>query len=81
MRSWPQDAPDDVTAAVVTLERRFPGASVWFGQHTFRWWAVVPGSTRWMLVEAMTPMQLADRMAEVLGSAVPGGVVGPRGVR
>lgn len=67
MRSWAGDAPDDETAAVITLQRRFPGASVWFGQHTFRWWAMMPGSTGWMLLEAMTPMQLADRMAEARG--------------
>lgn len=81
MRPWIGDAPDDVTAAVVTLERRFPGSSVWFGRHTSRWWALMPWAAWWVLLEAATPMELADRMTEALGSAVPTGVVGHPGAR
>lgn len=55
---------DDVAAAVLTLQRRFPGATVWFGKHTFHWWAMLPRARRWVLVEAATPMQLAERMGE-----------------
>ncbi|WP_433244877.1 hypothetical protein [Actinomadura nitritigenes] len=57
---------DDVAAAGVTLQRRFPGSTVWFGKHTFRWWAMLPQARRWVLVEAATPVQLAVRMNEVL---------------
>lgn len=81
MRCWVGDVPDDVTAAVITLERRFPGASVWFGQHTFRWWALMPWGAWWVLLEAATPMELAGKMSEALRSAVPNGVIGPAGAR
>lgn len=79
MRPWGADAPDDVAAAVTTLERRFPEASVWFGRQTLRWWALMPWAARWVLLEAATPMDLADRMTEARRSAVPNGVVGPTG--
>ncbi|TDC55349.1 hypothetical protein E1281_12985 [Actinomadura sp. KC345] len=69
MRPWTGHTLDDVTAAVVTLERRFPGASVWFGQHTSRWWALMPWAAWWLLLEGATPMELADRMTEARGSA------------
>lgn len=78
---WTGDAPDDVTAAVVTLQRRFPGSSVWYGQQTCRWWAMMPWENWWVLLEATTPMELADRMTEARGSAVPLGVIGPADVR
>jgi hypothetical protein len=71
----------DVTAAVLTLQRRFPEASVWFGQRTFHWWAVMPWGAGWTLLEAVTPMELAGRMAEARGSAVPNDVIGPTGIR
>ncbi len=69
MTSWTGGAPDDVTAAIITLQRRFPGSSVWFGNHTFRWWAMMPRAGRWVLLEAATPMALAGRMAEARGHA------------
>ncbi len=72
-------APDDVMAAVITLQRRFPASSVWFGRHTFRWWAMMPRAGRWVLIEAATPMELAGRMAEAPGSAVASGIIGPAG--
>lgn len=82
MTAWTGDTPDDVTAGIITLQRRFPGALVWFGLHTFRWWALMPWATQWILLEAATPMELAVRMAEARtaearGSAVPNGVIGP----
>ncbi|MBD2891363.1 hypothetical protein amrb99_02680 [Actinomadura sp. RB99] len=49
---------------MLTLQRRFPGSTVWFGKHTFHWWAMLPRARRWVLVEAATPMQLAERMGE-----------------
>ena len=81
MMPWTGDTPDDVTAAVVTLQRRFPGSSVWYGQQTRRWWAMMPWENWWVLLEATTPMELADRMTEARGSAVPLGVIGPADVR
>ena len=65
MTSWAGNAQDDVTAAIIALQRRFPGSSVWFGQHTFHWWAVMPGAGWWVLLEAATPMELARRMDAV----------------
>lgn len=75
MTSWNGGPPDDVTAAIITLQRRFPASSVWFGHHTFRWWAMMPRAGRWVLLEAATPMELAGRMAEARGSALPNGVI------
>jgi hypothetical protein len=74
-------APDDVTAAIITLQRRFPGSSVWFGHHTFRWWAVMPWAGWWVLLEAATPTELAGRMAGAHGSAGLSGVIGPADAR
>lgn len=71
MIPWTENAPEDVTAVVVTLQRRFPGSSVWFGRQTQRWWALIPWAARWVLLEAATPMELADRMGEAYGAAVP----------
>ncbi len=73
--------PDDVTAAVLTLQRRFPGSSVWFGSHTLRWWAVMPCTAWWVLIEAPSPTQLAEKMTEALGTGVPHGVIGPINAR
>lgn len=72
MTSWTQGTPGDVTAAIITLQRRFPASSVWFGTHTFRWWAMMPCTGRWVLLEAATPMELARRMSETRGSALLG---------
>jgi hypothetical protein len=49
-------------AAVVALERRFPGVRAWHGLATGTWWAVLRDVEGWRLVEA--------RSAEELGRAV-----------
>lgn len=47
----------DTAAVCREIERRCPGVVVWFGTHTFRWWALVWSGT-WRLVEASTPDDL-----------------------
>ncbi|MFC4906410.1 hypothetical protein [Actinomadura gamaensis] len=42
-------------SAVAAVQARHPGAMVWFGAHTGRWWAVLGGC----LVEADDPAGLA----------------------
>jgi hypothetical protein len=50
--------PDQIAAAVAELQGRFPGTAVWFGVHTWHWWALVQCG-EWRLVEALTPSELA----------------------
>ncbi|GAA2129256.1 hypothetical protein [Actinomadura napierensis] len=47
----------DVRAVRLEIERRYPGVTVWFGETTFRWWAMVWCGT-WRLLEASTPRGL-----------------------
>lgn len=51
--------PDEIAAAVARLRAQFPGVSVWFGIHTWHWWAMVECGG-WRLVEALTPDELAE---------------------
>lgn len=56
-----------ITAAM--LRRRFPGASVWHGEHTGSWWAMHPAVAR--LVEAASLGELAFALRAALGPAPP----------
>ncbi|MEU8270555.1 hypothetical protein AB0B89_25780 [Sphaerisporangium sp. NPDC049002] len=63
----PKDPAHDQAMLVRTLNRRFEGWSVWYGEATGRWWAVGP---RWGhglagLVEAGTPEELVLRMNRI----------------
>lgn len=49
---------------IAAVQARFPGALVWFGAHTERWWAVLGGC----LVEAESPAELGRALG---GLAVP----------
>jgi hypothetical protein len=40
------------------LAERFPGAVIWFGRFTRRWWALVWAGGRWRLVEGAQPEDL-----------------------
>lgn len=60
-----------LTAAV--LSRRFPGATVWYGRRTRRWWAVIRASGRWLLIEAAGPDELTRALIERLRAPACGG--------
>jgi hypothetical protein len=47
------------TPAAQSLEERFPGACVWYGLATRKWWALEGGR----LLEADTPEHLAGQIA------------------
>lgn len=47
-----------IKATAVALERQFPGAMVWYGLSTRRWWAVLPAGEWEQLIEGSTPEQL-----------------------
>src|SRR4051812_4981252 len=40
---------NDVAATALVLARRFPGALVWFGTYSRRWWAMVWAGGRYRL--------------------------------
>ncbi|MEW2356397.1 hypothetical protein [Spirillospora sp. NPDC029432] len=46
------------------LREQFPGAVLWFGHHTGRFWALVRLPGFWRLVEAITPEELALALRE-----------------
>ncbi|GAA2156393.1 hypothetical protein [Actinomadura napierensis] len=48
----------DAGAALVELAARF-GVPCWWGTYTRAYWAMVPASGRWRLVEALTLRELA----------------------
>lgn len=51
--------PDRPAATAARIARQFPGSSVWYGETTKRWWAVVPClDGRFRLVEAVDPEDL-----------------------
>jgi hypothetical protein len=58
-------------AAARDLAARLPGWSVWYGQHTGRFWAMprtgVPGGAQ--LAEADTTEELEDVVRRIMGSA------------
>lgn len=47
------------------LRERFPWVQCWWGSHTRRWWAYVPGVGR--LIEAGGPEQLSEEILRALG--------------
>ncbi|XVQ11310.1 hypothetical protein ACQP1W_01680 [Spirillospora sp. CA-255316] len=50
------------------LERRFPGACVWWGERTGSWWAVTRDRHgRDRLLEAASPAEIARRLEIVRG--------------
>ncbi|WP_067825280.1 hypothetical protein [Actinomadura kijaniata] len=60
----PVDVPPDTPAAppfVLALRERFPGVRCWWGSHTRRWWAYLPGDGLGRLIEAATPDALAGQ--------------------
>lgn len=59
--------PEEIAAVTRALQRRFPGALVWFGVHTWHWWAFVPGGQWGFLLEGITPEQLEWKLGEVFG--------------
>nr|BFE31752.1 hypothetical protein GCM10010200_040030 [Actinomadura rugatobispora] len=61
----------EVGRIVVLLERRFPGARVWWGARTGSWWAVAADRHgRDSLVEAASPAEMARRLEIVRGPQV-----------
>lgn len=51
----PDDSP---VAAVAKLRTRFPGVSIWYGNYTRRYWAIVAGQ----LVEATSAAELRSML-------------------
>ncbi|CAM4078683.1 hypothetical protein GCM10009799_02850 [Nocardiopsis rhodophaea] len=45
-------SPTEIAATARQLRLLYPGALAWYGTHTHRWWAMVPGHPR--LLEAPT---------------------------
>jgi hypothetical protein len=56
--------------AVSVLRQRFPGLVSWFGHRTGVWWAALPVTGGWRLVEAADPEQLTH--AVIKAAAWPG---------
>ncbi|ASU81699.1 hypothetical protein CDO52_01815 [Nocardiopsis gilva YIM 90087] len=54
----------DVTATAARLRARYTGTLAWYGTHTRRWWAMIPGHPR--LLEAPTPEALELLLASRL---------------
>ena len=48
----------ETASTALMLGRRFPGAVVWFGACTRRWWAMVRVGNRLRLIEATGPDEL-----------------------
>jgi hypothetical protein len=48
----------EVAATTSVLARRFPGAVVWYGAYTRRWWAMVRVADRMQLFEGAGPDEI-----------------------
>lgn len=61
-------APDPAHAVTIAkLQERFAGVVCWWGISTKEWWALIPGGTRWQIVNAPTP----DDLVQVILKAHP----------
>jgi hypothetical protein len=49
------------------IERDFPGVLAWYGVYTGAWWAAVQVGDRLRLVEAITPAELREAIANARG--------------
>ena len=55
----PPAVPDPAhVTTIAELENRFAGVVCWWGRYTYEWWAIVPGGTRWTIVNAEEPDSL-----------------------
>jgi hypothetical protein len=54
--------PPNQLAALERLKRRYPAVCMWFGNSTYRYWALVNN----LLVEAATPDQLEGKIDSAL---------------
>ncbi|WP_433472144.1 hypothetical protein ACQPZP_25005 [Spirillospora sp. CA-142024] len=54
----PPDSDPSRARTIAELHARF-GVICWWGTHTKEWWALIPGGTRWRLVNAPDPDALA----------------------
>jgi hypothetical protein len=57
------DETSDVRAVTDYLEGLRPGTTVWYGQSTKAWWAMVPLRRSARLVEAVNPGELRQAIA------------------
>ncbi|MGI5164914.1 hypothetical protein ACQEU3_11225 [Spirillospora sp. CA-253888] len=51
-------------AAAAGLRERFPGVHCWWGRHTRKWWAYLPGNGLGLLLEADTLDGLTTRIIQ-----------------
>ncbi|TDC71691.1 hypothetical protein E1200_01230 [Actinomadura sp. GC306] len=47
-------------ATIAKLQERFAGVICWWDSSTREWWALVPGGTRWQIVNAPTSDDLVE---------------------
>lgn len=57
---------------VAALGEQFPGALIWFGEATGKWWGLVPAAGGSRLVEAHQPDGLRMEITQALGWAMLG---------
>ncbi|MFA1541966.1 hypothetical protein [Actinomadura monticuli] len=57
-RPTPLPHPDQPHAATIADLQERSGVICWWGVHTEEWWALVPGGTRWRIVNAPDPEAL-----------------------
>ncbi|GAB3960905.1 hypothetical protein GCM10029978_011650 [Actinoallomurus acanthiterrae] len=67
-------SPDPTTVAILTY--RFPGVSLWFGETTGSWWALVRVSRGWRLVEAADVEELTRAIIQAESWPRPSAVRG-----
>ena len=60
----PQPHPGQPYAATVADLQERSGVICWWGIHTKEWWALVPGGTRWRIVNAPDPETLLQAIFE-----------------
>lgn len=63
----PMPGSESAQITVATVQRHFPGASVWRGRYTGSWWAAHPALGR--LVEAASLGELAFALRAALAPA------------
>jgi hypothetical protein len=63
----PPDPDPSQSATIAEVRRRFTGVVCWWGTYTGEWWALVPGGTRWQIVNARDP----DKLIQAVLNARP----------
>lgn len=63
----PPEPDPSLSATIAEVRRRFTGVVCWWGAYTGEWWALVPGGTRWRIVNARDP----DKLIQAVLSARP----------